>query len=115
MALHGELRYPAPQQETCALGTPSAELSVVVTDELGAVIPGATVYAAPMADRAAGVVTATTDDAGVARATLPAAGNYAVTILLEGFLPEARAFRIRAGCSGLTKVILRVGPFAVEW
>jgi hypothetical protein len=114
MALHGELRYASPEHETCDLGTSASELSVAVADEMGAVIPGATVYIAAMANLSAGPTTSVTNDAGLARVTLPDAGDYALTVVLPGFMPTARALRIKAGCSGLTKVVLPVAPILVE-
>jgi hypothetical protein len=114
MALHGELRYPAPEHETCGLGPSPSELSVAVVDEMGAVIPGATVFVAAMANLSAGVTTYITNDAGLTRVTLPGAGDYALTVVLPGFMPAARALEIKAGCSGLTKVVLQVGPIVVE-
>jgi hypothetical protein len=104
----------SPEHETCGLAKSASELSVAVADEMGAAIPGATVYVASIANPSSGVTTSTTDSKGVAVLTLPAPGDYALTVVLVGFMPAARALQIKAGCSGLTRVLLQVGPGVVE-
>jgi len=114
MALHGELRYAAPERETCGLAPSPSELSVAVVDEMGAVIPGATVFIAAMAHLSSGTTTSITNEAGLAKVALPGAGDYAITVVLPGFMPAARALRMKAGCSGLTKVALQLGLIVAE-
>jgi hypothetical protein len=114
LALHAEIAFPPPDQQTCAADeTSPSQLHVTVNDELGAVFPDATVYAAPMAQGDA-LVTATTDDSGVAVLEMPSPGDYAITVVIGGFEPQVRALQLRGGCVGTTRFTLQVGPMAVE-
>ena len=45
---------------------------------------------------------------GVARFTLPASGEYAVTLLMHGMTPEIRAVRLSSGCAGELNVKVNI-------
>jgi hypothetical protein len=115
LALHAEIVFPAPEQETCVAGSSGfARLSVFVRDEAGAAIPGASVYMVPNAGSVEAPIVAKTNGAGTATLEAGSSGVYAITVVLGGFTPQARALTLRKGCSGLARVTLTLGPTIVE-
>jgi hypothetical protein len=108
MALHADIRYETPNDETCG-SEPSARsvLRVRVQDTAGAILPAASVYAALIG--ATDVSARLTDQTGTATFDVPQ-GAYAVTAVMIGFAPRARGLALRGGCSGAAVIGLEVGP-----
>jgi hypothetical protein len=115
LALHGDIAFPRPDAEACdaQLGGTS-RLSVSVADPAGFAFPGVALYVVSMGDSSAEVARAHTNEQGVASFDLRAPDVYVVTAVLHSFSPEVRALTLRAGCTGSTSMVLKVGPMQVE-
>jgi hypothetical protein len=110
-ASHGEIAFPRPERETCAAGSrASYRLSVNVKDEQHAAIPGASVHLFPMGAGSETLVTARSNDNGIALAVVAHPGVYAVSVAVGGFEPQVRALTMRVGCSGSATFALKLGP-----
>ena len=106
---HPRIEYAAPAREACQNELTEPVLVIDVSDETGGELPGVSVYAI----QASATVNATvgqTDEAGRVTLRLPRSGDYAVTLVLQGFRPEVRAVRLSSGCSGYLAVKL---PLAI--
>ncbi len=113
LAVHGEIAFPRPDKESCASGGRAPyRLSVRLQDEHGAAFPGANVYLFPMGPGEETLVTAQTNDNGVAAAVVTQPGVYAVTAAVGGYEPQIRALTMRGSCKGSVTFTLKLGPVA---
>jgi hypothetical protein len=111
LAVHGEIAFPRPDKESCASGGRAPyRLSVRLQDEHGAAFPGANVYLFPMGPGEETLVTAQTNENGVAAAVVTQPGVYAVTAAVGGYEPQVRALTMRGNCSGSFTFTLKLGP-----
>ena len=94
-----------------AIGRPT--LTVHVADESGGEIGDASVYLGSIAVPPA-AVSAQTSRLGVATLDAPREDVYVLTTASLGFVPVAQAIRLKAGCTGVVRVTLKLGPMIEE-
>lgn len=113
LAVHGEIAFPRPDKESCASGGRAPyRLSVRLRDEPGAAFPGNNVYLFPMGPGEETLVTAQTNENGVAVAVITRPGVYAVAAAVGGYEPQVRALTLRGSCNGSVTFTLKLGPVA---
>jgi sugar lactone lactonase YvrE len=105
---------PPPDAEVCRNDPAPPVLTVKVSDRAQVALPTVLVYITPnglmgplqAADLPSASLIGVTGGDGIARFTLPSSGEYAVTLLLHGFAPQAHAARLSTGCVGELNVTL---------
>jgi hypothetical protein len=114
LALHADVVYPSPGQETCRKGdTTTSTITVIIQDEMAAALSGVPLYLGTMSGQPQ-ALSARTDERGAATLVAPHEGAYVLTAAAPGFTPEVRALTLKAGCEGRLHVKLKIWPGVVE-
>jgi hypothetical protein len=100
-----EVKYPGLQGERCGLGL--SDIRVVVKDEEGAAVGGASAYLLAMSSNDAALSQITSPE-GIAAFSVPKGGTFGVVATLLGFHPSSQVVRFEAGCSGSVELVLKV-------
>ncbi len=106
----------AAARATAAQTAPQVAVTGVVSDQTGAVLPGAAVELVTATGRAAGSVaeTTTADSSGMFRFDRVAAGQYELRATFEGFKPASVRLRVTTRASAPQKVVLGIAGLTQE-
>jgi hypothetical protein len=100
-----EIQYPRLVDERC--GSAESSIDVLVKDQGGEAIYGASTYLLPMSSSDA-PLSEITDRRGVAHFKSSKGGTFGVVATLLGFLPTSQVLRFDSGCSGHVQLVLKV-------
>ena len=100
-----EVSYPRLEGERCGSGV--SDVQVVVKDQEGQAVGGASAYLLAMSSSDS-ALSQVTDPEGLARFSVPKGGTFRVVATLLGFHPSSQVVRFDSGCSGSVQLVLKV-------
>jgi hypothetical protein len=108
-----DIRFAPPPNEACSGTTQQPSLTISVLDAQGGAINGVAAYLAHVTQEVP-VAVGRTDERGQAILTAPGSGDYAITAVVQGFLPQVKAVHLKDGCTGSLAFVLALGPLRHE-